>query len=163
MLDKHLEETGALVPRPNPAYMPGAAKEIAQWRPSGQCWLALRGGLLLVTSTGGDPFISNNAVPEASGKLEVRFRMRSKAAGAGQFFWSTRGAKQFGPEQRLDFSPRHDGNWEEHTIAFEAATPLEAIRIDPGTAPGAIEFEWIALDAAEDSAKNLYTWRFAGL
>ena len=161
MLDGHLTETGALVPKRNPDYREDAAREIAGWRPNGHCWIKQDTHAMTVTCTGGDPFILNRGVPRVSGKLAVRFRMRSNSTGIGQFFWITEDARRFGPRQRLDFSPAHDGHWHEYEIAFEAHGPLEALRIDPSTGPGTIEIEWI--QAAEQGVPGtaIKEWQFS--
>ena len=161
MLDRHLEETGALVPRKNPDYQPGAAAEVAGWRPSGQCWLERKDGALLMHSVGGDPFIVNNAAPEVAGSLVVCFRMRSESEGLGQFFWTTSEAPRFGPHQRLDFAPEHDGAWHEYSIAFEANAPLRAIRIDPAAGPGELAFEWIRIEDSKAQEEVVKGWRFS--
>jgi len=160
MLDEHLAETGALVPKRNPQYREESVKDIAGWRPSGWCWLKQGEDAMIVNSTGGDPFIVNNRVPDAHGGLVVRFRMRSNSSGGGQFFWTTRPAPQFGPHQRLDFSPVHDGHWHEYAVPFEAAGPLRAVRLDPSTAPGELAFEWIRIEAGGAVGKALTEWRF---
>nr|WP_236625128.1 sulfatase [Rhodopirellula sp. SWK7] len=83
MIDEFLDDTGAVLPRPNPAFDPtkydpslegkgtlkGTAKKpttksksksppadpVAGWQPMGTCRLSLEGGELVVHSTGGDP------------------------------------------------------------------------------------------------------------
>ena len=160
LLDKHLKETGALVPQKNPEYRPDAAKEICGWRPSGQCWIQQKDACLVVNSMGADPFIVNNSVPNVSGKLRVRFRMRSNSKGTGQFFWVTEKTPKFGPNQRLDFAPIHDNAWQEYTVDFEANASLTAIRIDPSAGSGIIEFEWIQIESGETDAVVHKKWSF---
>jgi arylsulfatase A-like enzyme len=145
MLDRHLAETGALVPMPNPAYQPEALREVAGWTPSGQCWLECGQRFLAVNSIGQDPFIVTNTVPEISGNLTARFRMKSASDGVGQFFWTTRTVPNFGPKQRLDFAPIHDGQWYEYEIGFAPASPLTGLRLDPSAAPGTIQIEWLRI------------------
>ncbi|MDQ1257911.1 MAG: hypothetical protein QG656_2519, partial [Candidatus Hydrogenedentes bacterium] len=102
-------------------------------------------GFLAVNSIGQDPFIVTNTVPEISGNLTARFRMKSASGGIGQFFWTTRDAPNFGPKQRLDFAPIHDGQWHEYEIAFVPATTLTGLRLDPSAAPGTIQLEWLRI------------------
>jgi hypothetical protein len=161
MLDEHLAETGALVPRKNPNYRPDAAREVAGWNASRDGWLEQGDKTLILNSIGPDPFIQQNVVPAASGKLVARFRMRSDSAGGGQFFWITENSRRFGPHQRLDFAPIHGGAWHEYEVPFEANGALRAIRIDPSTAPGTLEFEWIRIDDPGAEGKTLGEWRFA--
>ncbi|MBN2309517.1 MAG: sulfatase [Candidatus Hydrogenedentes bacterium] len=159
MLDRHLAETGALVPKPNPNYRPEAAREIAGWRPSGQCWIEPAVAGLILHSTGGDPFIVNTGAPDAAGRLVARFRMRSTSAGPGQFFWTTQQGRRFGPQRRLDFAPAHDDAWHEYAVPFEADAPLEAVRLDPSVGPGTVTIEWIRIEDAQGNAVK--EWRFS--
>lgn len=145
LLDQHLSETGALVPKPNPEYQPGAVREAAGWTASGHCWLEHKPGALIINSTGQDPFIVTHDVPEVSGKLAVRFRLQSSTAGSGQFFWTTQTSRKFGPRQRLDFTPNHDDQPHEYELSFDTNTPLAALRLDPAAAPGPIRLEWLRL------------------
>jgi len=158
LLDRHLAETDALVPKPNPSYQPDALRECAGWIASGECWLARGSDALVVNSIGKDPFIVTGDVPHVSGKLMARFRMRSNSKGVGQFFWITEAAPRFGPHQRLDFDPTHDGQWHEYEVPFEASAPLLALRIDPAAAPGKIEIAWIQLH--DDEGNLAREWRF---
>ena len=159
LIDRFLEETDALVPQPNPAYDPEARREVDGWHPSGQCALKEADRALRVTSLGGDPFLWNNtAIPEAEGDITAAFRMRSEAGGGGQFFWGTRNRPRFGPKQRLDFAPVHDGAWREYTVPFVADSLLTAVRIDPATAPGTIDIQWIRL--IRDDGTVLTEWQF---
>lgn len=145
MLGQHLAETGALVPKPNPNYQPGAVREVAGWTASGQCWLKHEIQGLLINSTGKDPYIFTHAVPEVSGKLTLHFHMQSQSSGPGQFFWATRASRDFGPQQRIDFTPHHDNHSHEYEISFETNAPLTAIRLDPAAGPGRIILDWLGL------------------
>lgn len=158
LIDGFLKETRAIIPARNPAYKRGAAA-VEGWFPSPQCTLAAKGGALAIESTGSDPYIRTNDVPDASGALRVNLRMRSQSKGAGQLFWTTAKAPQFGPANRLDFAPQHDGQWHEYEIPFTAGDSLRSLRIDPNTAPGLIEIEWIRL--CKEDGTVLKAWNFA--
>lgn len=158
MLDAHLLATGALVPKPNPAYQADAAREVNGWVAGGDCYLTKGDGALRMHCTGGDPQIIAQRAPEVAGPLTARMRLRSQSGGPGHFFWRTRGLPRFGPVQRLDFQAAHDGAWEEIEVAFEAASELLSLRIDPSNAPGLVEFAWIRLSDA--SGTVLQAWEF---
>jgi arylsulfatase A-like enzyme len=55
LIERFLRESGAVLPKPNPAYRSG----LSVWEPSRDVSLAVSDGLLIVESTGKDPFISN--------------------------------------------------------------------------------------------------------
>lgn len=158
LIDGFLEDTGALVPLANPDHVPGALGVVQGWRPSGHVKLTWPEGMLRMESTGGDPFVYNNQAPEAQGALVVRFRMRSDSSGIGQFFWADAGTPRFGPTVRLDFAAVHDGQWHEYEVAFTTRGRLRQLRIDPSTAPGLIELDWVQL-LGEDGAV-IHEWDF---
>ncbi len=158
MMDRHLEESGANVPRPNPNYDPEYHTRFDGWLPSGDTRMAFGTGTLIINSTGGDPFIHQATVPAAEGALHFRYRARSNSDGEGMFFWGTENAPNFGPHQRLEFDMQHDDEWHEYDVAFVANAPLTSIRVDPSTARGRIEIDWIRLVDSEGNV--LKTWSF---
>jgi len=118
----------------------------------------VKDGALRIESTGGDPFVFTNDVPQVQGPLAVRFRMRSTSKGGGQFFWATAKEPQFGPTRRLNFDAVHDGQWHECEVKFTAANALRSIRLDPSAAPGIIEMDWLRL--AKPDGAVLKAWEF---
>lgn len=159
LIEAFLKETGAVLPRPNPAYNPRWRPMVQGWRPSGDCILEARDGLLRLESTGGDPHLFAQA-PSVEGPLRIRFRMRSTSKGIGQFFWTDGRNPQFrvGHPARIDFKPLHDGAWHEYEIAFEPQGGLREIRLDPCTAPGVVEFDWIRL--LREDGTVVQAWEF---
>lgn len=148
LIDRHLMETAALVPRPNHAWSPAARREIAGWTGSGHVALLDVPHVLRLDSRGGDPFVMTSDVPAVEGDLVARFRMRSTSQGPGQFFWADVG-RNFGPAVRLDFTPVHDGEWHDYAVPFTPNGAIHRIRIDPSAAPGAIEFDWVRIESAD--------------
>lgn len=147
--------TGATADRASPP-----AKPVAGWRPSRDCTLALRGGSLVITSTGSDPYLSH-ALPKRlpAGRLEVRVTMSSSAAGSGQLFWQEEGVQPaFFRDRSTGFAMTHDGAPHEYRIPFTAASPVMAVRIDPGQAPGEIVLSRMRL-LGEDE-RLVYEWEF---
>ena len=163
LISRHLEETGALVPIPNPAYngeagRRDAAKAVHGWRPSGDCGLSAEEGTLRVKCTGGDPFLHTTAVPRADGPVTVKVRIKSATRGAGQIFWGTTAARRFHRTRSVTFRLAHDGNWHEHAIDLPASGRLSALRLDPGTGPGLVEIDWVRLCAPKGAI--LKSWDF---
>ena len=157
LIRRHLDETQALVPKPNPAYDPTRGP-VAGWHPSSFCKLSARDGRLVVESTGGDPNLSTGNVPAVSGELVMKLRVRSTSRGAAHFYWATQKGPRFRREVRLDLPIEHDGQWHEHAIEFTADSTLRAVRIDPSSAPGRIEFDRISLCRPDGTL--LKEWEF---
>jgi len=158
LIDRFLEATGAIVPIPNPKHDPAALAEVDGWRASGQCSFSRGAGLLRIESTGGDPFVWNDDVPAAQGELAVKFRMRSSSNGVGQFFWADAKTPRFGPTVRLNFEPTHNREWHEYEVKFTTQGALRQIRIDPSTAPGLTEIDWVRL--VDEEGQLLKGWEF---
>ena len=160
LLDEHLEEIGALVPFVNPNYDPNALTECDGWRPSGDAALERGDGTLIINSIGGDPFIHRRGdVPPVEEPFRVRFRARSDSEGEGMLFWAVETAPNFGPHQRIEFPMHHDDAWHEYAIDVTPAAPLIALRLDPSTAPGRIEIDWIRMEDADGAL--IKEWDFA--
>jgi arylsulfatase A-like enzyme len=145
LIDEFLERTGAAVPKPNPAYDPAAMAAVDGWRPSHHCALYRKDGALHVKSTGNDPFVVNDAVPNIEGPVRVGLRMQSNASGEGFVFWTTDQGPSFGPNQRMPFTPVHDGQWHEYEVSFSPAGMLRSLRIDPAAASGSVQIDWIRI------------------
>ena len=158
MMTAFLAETGAIVPLQNPNWDPNALTEVDGWRPSGQCVLSRKDGLFVIDSTGNDPFVFTSDVPEATGGIVARFRMRSTSNGGGQFFYADAKRPNFGPPVRLDFTPTHDGAWHEYEVPLTAQGALRQIRIDPSAAAGHIEIDWVKLETSAGDV--LKEWAF---
>ncbi len=154
LIERHLADIGALVPVPNPNYAPATGK----WTTSKGCTLTVNDGVLHLRSAGGDPYLHTADVPKVTGPVTVEFRMRSDSRGAGRVFWAADRAKGFHRDRSVGFEPRHDGQWHEYTVALPVEGALRAVRIDPSTAPGLMEIDWIRLVGADGGV--LKAWEF---
>ena len=163
LIARHLEATGAIVPIRNPSYDPQArplakARPVKGWQPSGHCSLSVKDGVLQVQCTGGDPFLHTSAVPAATGPVTVKLRIKCATRGNAQVFWATRTERRFHRSRSVSVQLTHDGQWREHTVALPARGPLPALRIDPGTAAGLVEIDWIRLGKPDGTV--LRAWEF---
>lgn len=150
LISHFLRETGAVVPRANPGFgKQPAAKGAAGWMPGGSATLAAGDGVLVVTSSGGDPFIVTRDLPAGAGPYTLEFRMRSGSRGAGQVFWRTADQMAFHRDRSVTFEPEHDGEWHPHTVRLPVDQPLTGLRIDPSTGPGEIRLDGIRLKDKE--------------
>jgi hypothetical protein len=174
MIEKFLTDTKAVVPVPNPDFDPAAyrpqdigkpklrtpkapkprrgrtgppAKPVAGWTPGGDASLTLKGGSLLVTSSGRDPYLSHPLPkPAPAGRCEVLATISSTGSGRGQLFWQEQGVQPpFFRERSVVFDMTHDGRPHEYRIAFTSAHPVTAIRLDPGQGPGQISITLVRL------------------
>lgn len=154
LIDRHLQETNALVPVKNPNYRP----PVAGWQPSRDAYLSQKDGLLVVESKGEDPFIFTYEVPKVKGALVVRVRMASWSKGIAQVNWATRNQRQFSPERKVVIKPIHDGQWHEYEFKFTCDDELFSLRLDPCSAPGTVFIDWIRL--YDEGGGLLKAWEF---
>jgi len=160
LIDRHLKAVNAIVPKPNPAYNPDALTNLLGWTPSGQCAILKTNDALRVKSAGNDPYITNNSIEPAAGKLQLNFRTRSTTRGSTRLLWLTQAQPNYKIPHNLakPYSIKHDGKWHEITINFETDSPLTMLRLDPGTAPGTIDFDYIRL--CTQTGQTIQTWDF---
>ena len=141
LIDRHLADTDALVPRKNPKYRPSALG----WTGNKHATLAREDGVLQVQSTGGDPWLSTGAFPRASGRVTVEIRMRSEAAGGGAVYVATRKHPKFHRDRMAALPVEHGAAWHTYRLDFTLDSPLTALRIDPASAPGTVDIGEIRL------------------
>jgi len=150
LIARHLEDTKALVPKPNPDYV----EPVGGWSAVKLCRLSAGDGTLRVECTGGDPHIQTSAKVPIAAPVTVRLRMKSRTKGDGQVFWGRR----FHRDRRVTFRMTHDGEWHEYEARLPGRGPVERLRIDPGSGAGPVEIDWIRLVGPDGSA--LEAWEF---
>jgi arylsulfatase A-like enzyme len=179
MIEKHLQDTRAVVPAINPRFDPAqyrpeligvgklrtakkannAAKSkkpkpqtVAGWRSGGTCGIRKTASTLVINSTGGDPYISASSFKAANGPFTVSFRLKSTASGTCTVFYNKPSLKQ-----TVNCPVEHDGAWHDYKVAIPGAT-LDGLRFDPATGKGRIEFDWIRLESQDGTV--LKEWGF---
>jgi len=157
LIEQHLKQTGAAVPRPNPAYKP-ETEPVAGWRPLGFCEIALLDGRLVMTSKKRRVQMYTNRVPAVGGALTLKVRMRTQGGRSGFLYWATRSQPQFARQRRADFRIKSDNQWYEYAVTFTPGEPITRIRFDPVTSPGRAEIEWIRLQ--KEDGKLVREWDF---
>lgn len=81
---------------------------------------------------------------------------------SGQFLWQEQGVQPtFFRDRGTGFTMSHDGHSHEYYIAFTAAHPVTAIRLDPGQA--ASEIRVSAMKPLDASDRLVYEWRFVAV
>ncbi|MDH7570714.1 MAG: sulfatase-like hydrolase/transferase, partial [Armatimonadota bacterium] len=155
LIEGFLKESGAVLPRPNPAYNPA----LIHWSASRDAGVRLEGGLLVIESTGSDPFVHTSDVPALTGEVTVELRLRSAATGMGQVFWGAKGVLPlFFRERSVPLKVEHDGAWHEYTVKLPVQGEMTAFRLDPAAGPGRIEIDWIRLRGADGRVQKEWTF-----
>jgi len=158
LIDRFLEQTGALVPVPNPRYDPDL-QPLGTWWPINRSRLRLANGILQIRSAQGRVQMRTRDVPKTHGALAVRMRVRSNDARYGALFWRTAGSWTYDLEHVVRFQTLPDGNWQEVEIPFSADRTLEGVRLDVSMFPGTVELDWVRLQGPHGTI--LRQWDFA--
>ncbi len=114
------------------------------WAAEHECTLTAEGGLLKSVSSGRDPYF-HTAVDLSGGELQLELRLRSRTRGGGGVYWTTDCSPRRGEDKFARFAMVHDGQWHDYKVRFTTAGRLTDLRIDPGNAPGEVEFDNIRL------------------
>ena len=154
LLDGFLQDTKAVVPQPNPAYVRGD-----RWAAGANAKLQLRDRVAVVESSSDRPTLRILQVPAVTGPLVVKFRMRTSAGRGGLVLWGTDVESGFAATRRSPFPPQFDGQWHDYTVPFAPASTLTQLRIDGSLQPTKLEYEWIRLCRADGTV--LQSWDFA--
>ncbi len=159
LLDEHLAQTEALLPRANPRWKP----DHDGWKPSRDASLTLdrTNGVLKISSTGTDPFIRTGYIKAGKGRLTVELRVRSTLGGRAALYFADQ-RQPFARERSVSFPIRHDGQWHCYRVGLEVPRPLGQLRFDPGSAPGQVEIDWLrAIQwTSESGGKVVMHWDF---
>ncbi len=183
LIDGFLSDTNAVLPLPNPKFnaatyrpeLEGKAKlkggggspkkqlrgkPAAGWKPQGTTNLASNDGLLIVTSSGGDPHITSRLPrPTAAEGLVLHVTMSSDSSGNGQIFWQEQGVNPpFIAARSQRFEVQHDDKMHDYSVPLSAQQPVLAVRIDPSTAVGTIKISTVSLKTAD--GRLIRKWSF---
>jgi arylsulfatase A-like enzyme len=136
----------------------GVNAKVGGWQTSKDAHLVVKPDSLIITSTGGDPWISTRDLPaQVKGPFTVRLRMSStaKSKGKGVFYFSSQAQPGFNLAQSSSFPLPPDGQPHDYEVKLPVET-LTAVRLDPGNAPGKMVIKRFELrDAADQVVK---TW-----
>jgi hypothetical protein len=116
----------------------------AGWGSFHQCVQTAQKGALSLTCQGEDPNLFSPRI-NVKGPIVVQLRMRAQTAGAGEIFWVTKESPQWSGGNSCQFALKHDGQWHDYQALIEAKETITQLRLDPGSAPGPIEIQWIRL------------------
>lgn len=165
LIDGFIRDTGALAPRPNPAYRaqagaPAAGEVLAGLVPRGCTAVVTQDGALRVTAQGPQPFLGTAQV-RAPGPLLLRLRLRSAAGGSGRVTW--RGSEQadFPEDQAIPYKTSPSTDWQDVEIPLPIRGRPAIIRLYVPGGAGGVEFQSIEYFTAGDR-KLAKRWDFRG-
>ena len=179
MIEKHIQDAGAVVPLPNPNFdpvkyrpekiglTPEQMKDLAtksapliKRGDSAPDWLAGKGsqvwqkGGRLVVDYAGKPswFAVKKLKPLKNGPFQLTFRMKSDASGACSIFYN-----EWTMDTLVAFPFVHDGVFHEVSLDLPVEI-LKRLRFNPGRKKGLVEFDWIRI--ADQNGTVVRSWEF---
>ena len=162
LIDGFIADTGALVPKPNPAYEPRS--EGAVGRPDDpsfglapkKCKATVEGGALRVESTGKDPFIGTAQV-KLNGPITLNLRARSATRGKGRLMWSTDAQQDFSKHPAVAYELSGGNAWQDIQVTLPVKGKAKIIRLYLPTEDAPLEIQSITF-IGEGGKKN---WVFS--
>lgn len=154
ILDKHLADTAAVLPKPNPAWRKPSSEPL--WTAGKGSFMKTIDKRLVLTASTEDPWASIPINAQGiKGPYQLTFRMSSNGSGPGQVMWKTSPKQPFNGKQRsVGFTPGHDGQANDYRVELPTAD-LAGIRFDPGTGKGEYSFENIRITAGD---REVFSW-----
>jgi arylsulfatase A-like enzyme len=162
LIDDFIMDTGALVPKPNPAYRPSAARA-ARAADAGLApkfsKATLIEGALRVEKDGRSPFLGTAQVRKLTGPLTLKLRLKGPA-GKAQIRWKTAGQETFPPQgQSVEYSLEDREGWQDVTVKLPVKGRPGIVRIYlPATDDAPVEIESIEFTDGNGGKK---AWDFA--
>jgi len=161
LIDKFIADTGAIVPKPNPAYDPTVAA-LSGWV-NKNCEVSVHDGVVTMQCTGKQSFLATASFKQ-SGPVLIKFRAKSTGGGGGRIQWRTANQPEFPRQGQVeDFDLPGDGKWHEVQVEIPTKGLLIHVRIFPGTKPGVVDIDWIRFYAAKGpGTEPEHAWEFEG-
>jgi arylsulfatase A-like enzyme len=124
-IDGFLRDTGATIPRPNPAYV-AKDNKLGSWKAQG-CKADIRDGVATITGENQRPFLGTAGL-QLVGPVELKLRVRG--GGQGRFQWRTEEQEQFPKEgQIVDFDIPKGDTWQDVSLRAPVQGTLVHCRI----------------------------------
>jgi arylsulfatase A-like enzyme len=135
LIEGFLKDTGAMYPRPNPAYKPVAAKSptknadpLEGWKER-QCKATVAGGILTMKATGKpEAAFLGHATAKMTGPAVIRLRVRSETGGAAKMESYPKGSADTNGMLSLPFEVRA-GEWQDIKLEVTSNAPLGTLRV----------------------------------
>ncbi|MCM2370533.1 sulfatase [Aporhodopirellula aestuarii] len=164
LIDGFIADTGALMPIPNPAYQPHAAKA-ARAPEAGlvpkMCTVEVKNGALVVTKEPGkqNPFLGTAQVKTRS-PLTLLLQARSQAGGAGRVQWKSANQENFPDQgQVVNFQLAPGNEWQDLRIELPIENTTQIIRLYLPLENGHVEIQSLDYRDAK-TKKSLKRWEF---
>ena len=156
LIDQFVLETGALYPKPNPAYAGPA--EVTEGLVARSCKLVKAEGAIQVVGEGRLPFLGTAQV-HLTGPLKLTLVARSKEGGEAQVRWSKKGETTFADKNKsVDYELPAGESWQTVTIDLPIEAQPQVIRTYLPAQKAPVEIQSIRF---EDKSGRVKAWNFS--
>lgn len=168
MIDAFAADTGALMPKPNPAFKPRAAgtstagslEAMTRGLVPRDCKLAAIAGAVRMEATGRKPFLGTAQI-KSTGPLTVQLRLRTKAGGQGMIQWKTSEQADFPKNgQTANFTVPASGEFQDVTVEAPVEGRAAIVRVHLPAAQEPVDVQSIRFSSASGKPK---VWDFSGM
>ncbi|MFM8904049.1 MAG: sulfatase [Verrucomicrobiota bacterium] len=170
LIHAFVRDTGALYPKPNPAYKPLAAKpQPAGTKPGADpaaglvpkfCKLTVVDGAARVEADGRTPFLGTAQI-KANGPITLKLRARSSKGGPGKVQWVTQDQTEFpATGQTVAFTLPAGGEWQDVIVDIPLTGDLRLLRLYLPANKSPVEITSIQYTGKNVEPK---TWNFASV
>lgn len=156
LIDRFIQDTGALVPKPNPAYVkPDPSAGLVPK----MCKMTLVDGALRVEADGATPFLGTAQVRYA-GPMTLKLRARSTTGGPGKVWWKTADQDDFpAQDQMVEFTLAAGDDWQDISIHLPVEGNTAIVRLYLPAKETPVELESIEFWPI-DSTRQVRAWSF---
>lgn len=154
LIDQFVKETGALYPRPNPAFSATAnTPDATDGLVPRSCKLIKTDGAIRVVGDGRLPFLGTAQV-KLNGPLKLTLVARSESGGKGRVHWKTNGQDDF-PEtgQSVSYEIPAGGTWREVLVDLPIKGQPQIVRLYLPADKSPVELRSIRFQDAQGRAK----------
>ena len=156
LIDGFVKDTGALTPKPNPAYRPPSLTAGLVAR---MCKMSLVDGVLRVEGNGRTPFLGTAQVRH-TGPMALKIRARTAAGGVGKVQWKTANQDGFPKEgQVAEFTVPAGTEWQDVTVALPVKGKAAIVRLYLPAQKAPVEIQSLKYFPS-GSGKPIRTWDF---
>lgn len=164
LIDQFILDTGALVPKKNPAYNPKQqTKNVKRSADFGlvpkRSKIELVTGALRVYADGNSPFLGTAQVRHA-GPMTLKLKLKSKSGGKGKVHWKTAKQNGFPPnDQSVTFEFKGGDEWQDVTVTLPIKEKTSTIRLYLPANDGPVDVALIAYFSKQNTL--IKSWNFA--
>jgi arylsulfatase A-like enzyme len=156
LLEAHLQDTDALIPLPNPAYVPPVFQG---WVPNHGVWVQSgNGGRLKMMSNSFLPALDSPDLSDLSIPRLVRLQMQSRSHGNGRIWWKLQGDDDFTLKQSMAFNVVHDNVERLIEVPINPGARVTQIRFQPSS--DYFETDVALIELLDESGASLALYSF---